>query len=185
MSRRLGTVYEWDVQLMHGEGTTVRVRQTIAAVLLGLAATVVSAAPVSADAAGTCWFRPDMGTTALMGLRLSSPGVYTGTIYFGGGPTCDFSAYHGHAVTTFHGTLNGVDKSGATFTYDCGSGADFCVPISAVGWNGLKCDVVYNYETWVTVTGWYQATSTSPRVDIAPLTGPHKQRTSYHPSICN
>jgi hypothetical protein len=164
----------------------MRLRYVLAALLIGLAATASAAAPAAAATSPACAFSPTIGGN-LVTSTLTSPGVYTGNFFFGATPSCG-SPYPSdvHAETTFHLTVNGVAQpdSGPN-AKDCSSpDPTMCLPFWVTALKGLNCDVTYNWEGWVSATGWYQLTATSPKVTIAPVTGPHRTGTTFHPSVC-
>jgi hypothetical protein len=163
----------------------MRLRHTLAALLLGLGATLTAAGPAAASAPA-CAFSPTVGG-GLVTSTLQSPGVYSGNFFFGSMPACGTPYPHlVHAEATLHLVLNGVAQPDfAGFTKDCSSPDPImCLPFWVAAVGGLRCDVTYSYEDWVSETGWYQATAASAKVTIAPVSGPHKTGSTFHPSIC-
>lgn len=162
----------------------MRLHYSAAALMLGLGATVAAAAPASAATAPVCSFSPTTGA-GLVTTTLDSPGVYRGNFFYGSPPSCSPYPAQWHWSGTLHYKLNGVAQPDFSFSKDCTSPDPImCLPFSVASVTGLKCDVSYSYETWVSETGWYRATATSAQVTIDPVTGPHKTGTTFDPAVC-
>jgi hypothetical protein len=162
----------------------MRLRHGIAAVLLALTATVAAAAPASASTPA-CTFSAT-GGAGIPTSTLTSPGVYTGNIFFGVTPSCG-TPYPAlvHSEATLHLVVDGVARPDVTAIKDCSSPDPImCLPFSVSALKGLRCTVSYTYELWVSRAGWYQPTAGSAKVTIAPVTGTHTTGTTYHPSVC-
>ncbi|GLL04618.1 hypothetical protein [Dactylosporangium matsuzakiense] len=164
----------------------MRLGRIIAAALLAAGATLTPAAGPADAATVTCTLSTPYSSELMPNSYVTSPDIYTGTFIYGSQPSCTGGTpYLRGSTTTIHSSLNGATQPPGSITWSCKSG-QFCYPpISSALWPGLHCDTPYPYDNWVEVTGYYQQTPTSARINLGTVVGPHRSGTALHPHSCD
>jgi hypothetical protein len=164
----------------------MRLQHTLAAVLLGFAATLAATGPAAA-ATPVCSFAADPGAGVSPAARSDSPTIFTAAVLFGVRASCSPFPAKMHTVTTVHLTLNGVAQPDYTYTRDCTNPDPIaaCPPLSVEAVLGLRCDTVYSWTTILSHSGWYQETTGGPQITIVPVTGTPRTGILQKATGCN
>jgi hypothetical protein len=93
---------------------------------------------------------------------------------------CNGPIYAGAITAILHYQTNGVGGAQAGSSTTCGGSCD----ASAYYYrHGLHCGEYYNYDDYTQITGYWQQTSTSARVNVS-LNSAHTKGTSHFPAVC-
>jgi hypothetical protein len=141
-----------------------------------------TAAPALADPSPYC--RPYVDAPHALGLPRPEGETYSFTTQVNVSLHCNGPVYDSRIVGILHYQTDpaaiGAPSSGAYSGPACGRGS---CDTYAIYSRTLYCDLVYEFTDHGQITGFWQRTASSSRVNIS-LDGPTTQGSAYHPRGC-
>lgn len=147
--------------------------------ILGISTFALPAGIAHADPSPYC--RPVASAPyTYTGPRLESPGIYGFGVEGDVSLHCNGPIHAGTITAILHYSTNGHSGAQRGSSVGCSGSCDAAAYYHR---HGLHCGEYYYYDDYVQITGWWQRTASSAKVNVS-QDGRHTKGSSHFPSIC-